>query len=80
MIEVRQNSDGSVDEVVAQMASVHLEDLGNGNWYLRVTAYGDQPHELTVNITPKRAFVYEGRNVEIKTTDVPSPEGKEVKP
>jgi hypothetical protein len=74
MIEVRQDSDGSVDEVLSMIscANVHLESLGDGNWYLRVTVHGDQPHELTVSITPKRAFIYEARNVEIVCTDARS--------
>lgn len=75
MITVRQDADGSVDEVIADMASVHLEALGNGNWYLRISSVDDVERELTVNITRKRAFVYESRNCEIQCNDNPRPLG-----
>jgi hypothetical protein len=68
-IEVRTNADGSVDEVVADYTStVHLEDLGDGNYYLRLEDYGTG-EQLTVNITPTRAFVYESKGVKVRCTD-----------
>ena len=71
MIEVRQDADGNIDEVVVPYysASVHLENLGDGNWYLRIIEIGEVSRELTVNITPKRAFTYESKNVETVCTD-----------
>lgn len=69
-IEIRQDRDGRVDEVVTPLgcARVHLESLGCGNWYLRIEV---ESCEATINITPKRAFVYESKGAAIICTDAP---------
>ena len=35
-MEIRRNLDGSIDEIVANGASVHLEDMGGGEWLLMI--------------------------------------------
>jgi hypothetical protein len=74
MIEIRQNADGSIDEVVSPFAccNVHLESLGDGNWSLILSAFGDIEHIAHVTITPQRAFVYESTNCKVICTDKPS--------
>lgn len=72
MIEVRTNGDGTVDELVAENASVHLEDLGDGLWYLRVESVDDVVRFVTLNIA-RTAFVYESENAKIRLTD-PAPQ------
>jgi hypothetical protein len=35
-MEIRRNPDNSIDEIVANGASVHIEDMGGGEWFLRI--------------------------------------------
>jgi hypothetical protein len=41
MIEVRKNADGTLDEIVAKDASVHLEQMDDEVWWLSVIS-GDR--------------------------------------
>ncbi len=68
LIEARLNADGSVDEVVSQYgcASIHLEHMGGDRWHLVVDSGNER---LAVNISAKRAIVYEAENVAIRTTE-----------
>jgi hypothetical protein len=69
IIEVRANSDGSIDEVVTADGAFHLEQMSRGHWSLVIETCGER---LMVNITPKRAFVYEAQGVTIRVTDTSS--------
>ena len=35
-MDIRRRPDNSIDEIVANGASVHLEDMGGGEWCLRI--------------------------------------------
>jgi hypothetical protein len=57
--EIRFNEDGSVDEIVADCKSVHLEQMDNGHWWLGINrADGNR---LLVNLSTRR-------NAEIRCT------------
>jgi hypothetical protein len=53
-IEVRRNSDGSLDEVVADGCSVHLEQMDGCAWFLAVERDG---HEAKVWFRSTRKIV-----------------------
>lgn len=46
--EVRNGDDGELDELVANGADVHLEQLDKGHWFLFVTA-GDTEYRVWLN-------------------------------
>lgn len=42
--EIRRNGDGTLDEVVASGCDFHLEQLGNGDWWMSITSGGQCVH------------------------------------
>lgn len=40
-IEVRRNPDGTLDEIVADGAYIHLEQMAPGCWWMRIEKDGD---------------------------------------
>lgn len=36
-VEVRRNPDGSIDEIVAKSADLHIEQMDNSGWYMGLT-------------------------------------------
>ncbi len=50
-VEVRRNDDGSLDEIVAHNAFVHLERVDKDSWWLLVEA---NDFEVRVNLSSKR--------------------------
>lgn len=57
-MKIGMNDDDTVDEVVAEHAFVHLEDMGNA-YMLYIVQNGETLH-LTIPHRPKkRAFVFE---------------------
>lgn len=68
-IEVRRNPDGSLDEIVAVGASIHLEQMDGKCWWLCVTKGGE---EVRLFLTSRRRIK---ANVEGHPGD-PWPEGK----
>jgi hypothetical protein len=71
MIEIRQDSDGSLDEIVAphSCATVHLEDLGENGWSLIIEEYGDYKERVHVTLPAGRAFIYESEHCKIVCSD-----------
>lgn len=53
-IEVRQNENGSLDEIVATGAEVHLEQMDGNAWWMSIEAGGRTIH---VNLTTRRAVI-----------------------
>ena len=49
--EVRLNEDGTLDEIVAFGAYVHLEQMDDGHWWLAVESDG---HLVHINLATKR--------------------------
>ena len=49
--EVRLNEDGTLDEIVANGAYVHLEQMDDGCWWMAVESGG---HLIHVNLFTKR--------------------------
>ena len=41
-MEIRRNPDGTVDEIVAHGATVHLEQMDSGLWFLYVEQDGQE--------------------------------------
>ena len=41
MIEIRRNTDGSLDEIVAENCDIHLEQMDTGHWWLGITVDGN---------------------------------------
>jgi hypothetical protein len=81
MIEIRQDADGTLDEVVSMYgcASVHLESLGENGWYLWIEANGDQRCNVQINFGECKAFIYESEGCKVVCSDPPpqsKPEGK----
>jgi hypothetical protein len=35
-VEIRRNDDGTVDEVVAENCSVHIEQMNNTDWWMQI--------------------------------------------
>jgi hypothetical protein len=66
VIEVRRNPDGSLDEIVAHGALVHLEQMDNCAWFLAVERDG---HETKVWFrSPRKIATYvevDGREVSV---------------
>ena len=52
--EVRLNADGTLDEVVAFGAYVHLEQMSAGDWWLGIESGG---HLIHVNLGTKRGAI-----------------------
>ena len=53
-IDIRRNDDGSLDEIVAEGASVHLEQLSPGHWWMGIEQAGRLYH---LNLTARRAKI-----------------------
>ena len=53
-IEIRRNEDGSLDEIVAHNAWVHLEQMGGNYWWMRIEVEG---RAVVVNFTTDRAVI-----------------------
>ena len=43
-LEIRHNEDGSLDEVVADNATVHLEQMSDKSWWMSVETAGQLVH------------------------------------
>lgn len=52
-IEIRRNPDGSLDEVVAQNVTIHLEQMADNFWWMGVSS-ADDSHLVHVNFYSKR--------------------------
>lgn len=55
-IEVRRNEDGTLDEIVAEGCSVHLEQMDVGSWWLAVEKNGYR--QVVWFAAPKRGVVW----------------------
>ena len=53
-LEIRRNDDGTLDEIVATGASVHLEQMGGNHWWMSIEAGSRCVH---VNITTAKAII-----------------------
>lgn len=53
-LEVRRDEDGSLDEIVATGASIHLEQMGGNSWWMSIEAGGRHVH---VNLTTPRTVI-----------------------
>ena len=53
-LEIRRNDDGTLDEIVATGASVHLEQMGGNHWWMLIEAGSRCVH---VNITTAKATI-----------------------
>lgn len=53
-IDIRRNDDGSLDEIAAPSATIHLERLDDNHWWLRIEQDGRLYH---VNFTARRAKI-----------------------
>lgn len=62
-IRITHDDDGSLDELVAELAHVHLERMSTNEWTLIVASRG---RKVIINLGTKRApiegFVYEDSN------------------
>lgn len=59
--EIRRNEDGTLDEVVADHASFHLEQMDDGVWWMSIMAGGKNTH----------VTLYTKRNAPILATVIP---------
>ena len=53
-LEIRRNDDGTLDEIVATGASVHLEQMGGNHWWMSIEAGSRCVH---VNLTTAKATI-----------------------
>ena len=53
-LEIRRNDDGTLDEIVATGASVHLEQMGGNHWWMSIEIAGQCVH---VNFTTAKAII-----------------------
>jgi hypothetical protein len=54
VIEIRNNDDGSLDEIVAHGVTIHLEQMDTTNWWMSIEKDGRLLH---VNFTTRRATI-----------------------
>ena len=54
---VRYSPDGSVDEVIAHDCAMHLEVMGDGQWWIGLTVGGREWH-INLGVTNARPVPY----------------------
>lgn len=55
--EVRLNGDGSIDEIVAENVSFHLEQMDDGFWWIGLSQQEASKPRLLINLSNKRNAV-----------------------
>ncbi len=65
--EIRRNDDGTLDEVVARDAVVHLEQMDDDHWWMCIESGGESVHvNLWSAVRPRISFG------EVKLTEIRS--------
>jgi hypothetical protein len=41
MMDIQRNDDGSLDEIRASNCAVHIEDMGDGHWFVAIYPESD---------------------------------------
>tara|TARA_Y100000310_G_C20670251_1_gene809877 strand:- start:2366 stop:2575 length:210 start_codon:yes stop_codon:yes gene_type:complete len=57
--EIRNNDDGTLDEVIAENSFFHLEQMDNGHWWIGINYVDDdgQKHMAHINLYTPNAKI-----------------------
>lgn len=56
-VEIRPNSDGSIDEIVARGCDLHIEQMSNDGWYIGIVASDGSAWQFWIGSKNRRSHV-----------------------